>query len=59
MTTKNLLTRHSRAGGNPGDEKIPAKRNNTRVLSALRSIYLCWIPACAGMTKFCAKEYSV
>ena len=30
--------------------KSPRKRDNIMVLSALRSVFYCWIPACAGMT---------
>jgi hypothetical protein len=28
----------------------PRKRNNSRVLSASRGVFSCWIPAFAGMT---------
>jgi len=31
-------------------KKAAAKRDNTTALSASRDFYLCWIPACAGMT---------
>jgi hypothetical protein len=29
---------------------IPAQWVNIKILSALRSVFYCWIPACAGMT---------
>ncbi|MEQ1525239.1 MAG: hypothetical protein ABL911_00635 [Gallionella sp.] len=40
--------RHSRAGGNPVKNKIPAKRGN--YFSRYAKFGYRWIPACAGMT---------
>ena len=53
MNPNNPSARHSRAGGNPDDKKLLAKRDNIAILSATQGICVCWIPACAGMTEFC------
>jgi hypothetical protein len=50
MVMRNPPLRHSGAGRNPVDKKIPVQRVNKKILSATRDICFCWIPACAGMT---------
>jgi len=52
------LSRHSRAGGNPVDKKIPAKQDRREDLFASRSNCSCWIPACAGMTQLISSGVS-
>jgi hypothetical protein len=51
ILVKLLELRHSGEGRNPVYLKIPAKRDSAKVLSALRDIHFCWIPAFAGMTE--------
>jgi hypothetical protein len=54
----NPLTRHSRAGGNPARTNIPRSGQNCDVVPLRGNFLIIWIPACAGMTQFCANDLS-
>jgi hypothetical protein len=50
----NPLARHSRAGGNPASANIPRSGQHRGFVRFAGNSLIIWIPACAGMTEFCA-----
>ncbi len=57
MKNINYPIRHSRAGGNPANQIVSCEAGR-QVLSAMRNICFCWIPAYAGMTQFLSADKS-
>ena len=51
-----LLTRHSRAGGNPVNPSISREAGQHSDFVRHAGVCPCWIPACAGMMQLVFAE---